>query len=264
MTTNSGRLTVFADARTLGIQLAAEIAELADRCLSERGTFILGCPGGRTPMSTYQALAVEFAWRRTDLSHLVIAMMDDYVVAHGHGWATVPATAHNSCRRFAHEDIQAVLNAGRDARFQIVNENVWLPDPAAPTEYDQRLSEHGGVDFFILASGAGDGHIAFNPPGSAEDSTTRIVELAEQTRRDNLATFPDFTGLDEVPSHGVTVGVGTIATQSRRVVMIAHGADKREAVRRLTTGDGYDSSWPATIYRTVPGARLYADVAAAR
>ena len=53
------------------------------------------------------------------------------------------------------------------------------------------------------------------------------------TRRDNLETFPDFGNLDEVPEFGVSVGLGTIVEQSRRVVLVMTGASKREAVIRL-------------------------------
>ncbi|MFV0374632.1 6-phosphogluconolactonase [Microbacterium sp.] len=252
----------FADAASLGRELAADIADRIERAASDGEGFVLGCPGGRTPMSTYAALADEFAARGLDLTGLVIAMMDDYVQPAGDGWGHIPADAHNSCRRFAREEIQAVLNAGVAEGLRIPDENVWFPDPAEPAAYDERLRAAGGVDFFILASGAGDGHVAFNPPGSDLDSRTRVVELAEQTRRDNLATFPDYRGLDDVPGHGVTVGIRTIAEQSRAAAMILIGGDKQDAFARLRQGEGYDPDWPATVYRLVPGALLYADAAA--
>ena len=173
------------------------------------------------------------------------------------------ADAHNSCRRFAREDIQGVLNRGISRGHQIPDENVWFPDAAQPAAYDGRLSAAGGIDFFILASGAGDGHVAFNPPGAVRGSRTRVVELAEQTRRDNLATFPDFGGLDEVPTHGVTVGIATIAEQSREAAMILVGADKKLAYERLTTVETYDPSWPATVYLLIDNAQLLVDAAAA-
>ncbi len=257
------RPIIFADRESLGRALAAELADSIETAIAERSRFVLGCPGGRTPVSTYEALADEFARRGTDISGLVIAMMDDYVMATPGGWAHVPEDAHNSCVRFAKAEIQQVLNRGLTAEHRIPDSAVLLPDPADPAAYETQLDELGGIDFFLLASGAGDGHVAFNPPGSDIESDTRVVELAEQTRRDNLATFPDFAGLDEVPTHGVTVGIGTIRRVTKRGAMIAVGADKREAVRRLTEGEGYDPSWPATVYRTIPGVGLYIDEAAA-
>jgi hypothetical protein len=59
-------------------------------------------------------------------------MMDDYVQRDGTGWRHVPADAHHSCRRFAREDIQAVLNAAAAPGRALPDENVWFPDPAEP------------------------------------------------------------------------------------------------------------------------------------
>ena len=256
-------VVVHADEAALGRAVAAEIADLMSAAAAADAPFLLGCPGGRTPASTYAALADEIADRGLDLSRVVIVMMDDYLQRDGDGWAHIPADAHNSCRRFAYEDIQAVLNRAVPAERALPRENVWFPDPADPAAYDGRIRSAGGIDFFILASGAGDGHVAFNPPGSSSDSRSRIVELAEQTRRDNLATFPDFPSIDAVPTHGVTVGIATIAELSKAATMLLVGADKQAAFERLTTGQGYDPAWPATVYRLVAGSALHADADAA-
>lgn len=93
-------------------------------------------------------------------------------------------------------------------------------------------------------------------------SRTRIVPLADQTRRDNLVTFPDFTSLDQVPSHGVTVGIATIA-QARASAMLLWGADKRRAFTRLAQATGYDPHWPASVWACCADATLYADRSAA-
>ncbi|WGD37518.1 6-phosphogluconolactonase [Lysinibacter sp. HNR] len=282
---------IFATDDDLGHHLAGQIADLMHDAEREGRGFVLGCPGGRTPRSTYAHLAAEVRDRGLSLDRVIIAMMDDYVIPDGDSWQHVPADVHYSCRRFARVEIQEVLNAGARAASArgalasaggaqvaaggvlasamsevrasaISDDRVWFPNPAAPAEYDRRLADAGGIDFFLLASGAGDGHVAFNPPGSARDSQTRVVELAEQTRIDNLATFPDYGSLDDVPTHGVTVGIGTIASLSKRAAMIAQGEGKRAAVARLSAATGYDPEWPATVYREIAHAGLYVDSAA--
>ncbi|MDL9977931.1 6-phosphogluconolactonase [Microbacterium sp. ASV49] len=254
---------ILPDAEAVGREVAGTIADRMEAALAAGRRFILGCPGGRTPQTTYAALAAEAAERGLDLRTVVIAMMDDYVVPAGDGWMPVDADAHNSCRRFAREEIQAVLNAAVGTDRAIPDENVWFPDVADPAAYDARLRDAGGIDFFILASGASDGHVAFNPAGSARDSRSRITPLAEATRTDNIATFPDFAGLDAVPTHGITMGIATIAELSAEGAMIVLGADKQLAFERLSAGDDYDESWPATVYHLIPGATLYADASAA-
>jgi glucosamine-6-phosphate deaminase len=122
----------------------------------------------------------------------------------------------------------------------------------------------GGVDLFVLATGATDGHIGFNPPGSPAHSRTRVVKLAEPTRRDNLHTFPTFGHrLDRVPKYGVTVGIGTIRDLSKRAVMVAHGAHKADAVERVAAADGYEPQWPATVLVECAQPGLFVDRVAA-
>lgn len=256
----TAQLTTFATDFALGAHLAAEIADGVEAAAREGRRYVLGCPGGRSPRTTYRALAATVRERGLDLSHVVIAMMDEYVLpapggsGSSGGYVDVDHEAHNSCHRFAREEIAGPLG--------ITGDRVWFPDPAAPHLYDKRLEQAGGVDLFILATGASDGHIAFNPPGSPLDGGTRIVALPDTTRRDNMGTFPDFGSLEEVPAYGVTVGVGTILRTSHRVRMVVSGGHKRAAVRRLLV-DAYDPQWPASVVAVCADARIYADEAAA-
>jgi glucosamine-6-phosphate deaminase len=85
-----------------------------------------------------------------------------------------------------------------------------------------------------------------------------VVELATSTRQDNLATFPRFSSIDEVPPRGVSVGLGTIgAARTLRLVLL--GSDKRQATARLLALDGFDSSWPASVVHDHPDAQIWVD-----
>ena len=199
----------FADADELGRALAAEIVELMPA--------LMGCPGGRSLLTTYKALPA--------LPETTVVMMDEYV-------PVPPPSAHYSCRGFAERRLRA--------------REIWLPDPDDPAAYDARIAEGGGIDVFLLASGASDGHVAFLPPGSPADGRTSVVRLAESTRRDNLGTFPEFDTVDDVPEHGVSVGLATIA-DARRLRLVLHGPDKRAAIDRLLSYSSFDPEWPASI-----------------
>jgi glucosamine-6-phosphate deaminase len=257
--------TVFDGPEAVGRALAALIADRIEEAGAGR-TFLLGCPSGRSPWTTYVALAREVAARRLDLTGLVIVMMDEYVERDdGTGEMRLidPAAPH-SCLRFGQTEIVHRLNAAAGQGRGISRDRYWVPDPAAPGDYDRQIADHGGVDLFILASGAGDGHVAFNPPGTGPDTATRVIRLADQTRRDNLHTFPSFgKDIDRVPRYGVTVGVGTIREQSKQVVMVAHGAPKARAVRRVAAADSYQAEWPATILADCARPLLFIDEDAA-
>jgi glucosamine-6-phosphate deaminase len=255
------RVHIFRSADALALALASKIADgIASAGAAER-PFILGCPSGRSPHPTYQALAVEVARRALPLRHVVLAMMDNYIERRPDGTlGHVDPRAHYSCQRFGHDEILAPLNAGSPA--PIPPEGVWFADPADPGAFDGRLRAAGGIDLFLLASGASDGHVAFNPPGSLRDSRTRIIELAESTRRDNLGTFPEFGGLAEVPQFGLSVGIATIA-EAKAQAMIVTGRHKRHAFARVSSASAYDPTWPATIIAECPGGAIYADAEAA-
>jgi len=256
-------VSIYETPAALGQALAAELLTKINSARAAGRPFLLGCPGGRSLQTTYQALGEQAKQVGADLSHLVIVMMDDYVLPAAHGFAHCPAEAHYSCRRFAWEDIWQVLKAGLSKEKQIRRENVWFPDPANPAAYDDKLKAAGGIDVFLIASGASDGHVAFNPPGTELSSRTRIIPLAETTRQDNLKTFPEFKTLAEVPGHGVSVGLGTIAGLSRQVILVIHGAHKQAAVRRLAASKDFTPDWPASVIFRCQQPHLLLDEAAA-
>lgn len=247
-------------------EIGAEIAALiVDRYRHRvRGrAFLLGCPGGRSLSTAYGQLARLATAEELDLSDLVIVMMDEYVDLTDEGFRAVDPLLPHSCHRFGRVEIVDRLNADRPEPLRVPTDRLWLPDPSDPDAYEERIAAAGGVDLFLLASGAGDGHVAFNPPGTEAAARTRVVALPDSTRRDNLATFPSFGGdLDAVPRYGVTVGVATIRECSAEVAMVVHGADKALAAERLSTTTGYEADWPATVWVECRNPHLYLDRAA--
>lgn len=247
----------------VGRHAATEIADALADAVRRGNGFVLGCPSGRSPEPVLTELAREVTERGLDLGGLRVVMMDDYVLPHGDRFFAVDAKAAHSCRAFARERIFESLNRAAAPGRGMAAGHLLFADPADPDAFEDVIDALGGIDVFLLATGARDGHVAFNPPGSARDSRTRIIELAETTRLDNLATFPSLGTLDRVPRHGLTVGIATIAGHSRRALMVAHGADKAVSVERLSRATGYDPDWPATILAECADPFLVVDSAAA-
>lgn len=253
----------------VGRAAAEQIADAITAANAEGRTFVLGCPTGRSPLTTYEQLAVIVAERDLDLSTVVIALMDEYVEQAGGELAgeefraVDPALAH-SCVGYGERDILGRLNTGARPEHRIPEQNLWHPDPRDQDgAYDGRLAEAGGIDLFLLASGASDGHVALNPVGAAADTVTRVVALGDDTRRDNLDTFPTLGSLDEAPRYGVTVGISTIRELSRSVIMVVTGEHKQPTVRRLAAADAYEPEWPATVLTQCASPRFLVDRSAA-
>jgi glucosamine-6-phosphate deaminase len=256
-------LRVFPSPDAIGEELARRILERIEKARAAGTRFLLGCPTGRTPRPTYRAMARRLAETHQDVSHLVLVMMDEYLVEGEHGLEYAAADKLWSCHHFMREEIAGPLNEALPPANRISTEFIWFPDPRDPEAYDKNIEKAGGIDFFLLASGASDGHVAFNPPGSPRDSRARIIELSEETRRDNLQTFPVFGLLAEVPSHGISVGVGTIAS-AREAVMVVSGGGKRLTLSRMRSADSYEPDWPATVIHECARREIWSDTEAAR
>lgn len=245
---------VLTSPEAIGEDVAARLLEHTEQKRLTGGLFLLGCPTGRTPRPIFAAIARRLASEHRDLSHVVLVMMDEYLVEHDGRLAYAPGDELWSCHRYSSTEIAASL--------RLPDESIWFPDPDDPEAYDTRIAEAGGIDFFILASGASDGHVAFNPPGSPRDSRTRIIPLSEETRRDNLQTFPAFGTLADVPRYGVSVGIDTIA-RAKEAVMIVWGEGKRLTLSRIRAAERYESDWPATVIHECAVREVLCDSAAA-
>jgi glucosamine-6-phosphate deaminase len=255
-------LRVFPSPEALGEELAGRLLGRIERARSSGVRFLLGCPTGRTPRPIYAAMARRLSESRQDIGHLVVVMMDEYLVPRDGGLAWASDREPWSCHRFARDEIAERWNVALPPTRRLREDAIWFPDPRDPSAYDARIADAGGIDFFLLASGASDGHVAFNPPGSARDSRTRIVALSEETRRDNLQTFPSFGTLSAVPGHGISVGIATIAA-AREAAMVVWGSGKRLTFARIAAADRYEADWPATVIHECAGGEILSDVAAA-
>ena len=110
-------------------------------------------------------------------------------------------------------------------------------------EYEEMIHQAGGVDLQLLGIGT-DGHIGFNEPADEFVYPTNVVKLTEGTRKDN-ARF--FNSLDEVPTSAISMGIGTIMS-ARRILMIITGKNKADTVVAALKGP-VAPQMPASILR---------------
>lgn len=239
----------------LGAALAEHVAaRMRDR---PRQAFLVGWPAGRTPKVLVDGLCV-LARRGLDLSAVVLVGMDEFLTRGTGGWRTVDPSVHYSCRGWTLRRVLEPLQQAAGAQRGVPPDHLWTPTPDDPEAYEEAILRAGGIDLFIVASGSGDGHIALNSPPADLWSRTRVVELPDSTRRDNLATFPDLPSLEAAPTHGVTVGIATIA-DADEVALLLPGHDKQQAARRLFDLDAFDPMWPASFVHDHPRATCWVD-----
>ena len=127
---------------------------------------------------------------------------------------------------------------------------------AACTSYEAAIAAAGGLDLALLGLGT-DGHIAFNEPTSSLGSRTRLKTLTDETRAANQHAF----GAEPVPHHALTVGIATIMS-ARRCLLVAFGMAKAAAVAKMVEGP-LAALVPASVLQLHPHATVIVDEAAA-
>lgn len=225
-------------------QVATDVAaRIIARLLRDKPDAVLGLATGSTPLLLYRALiAMQLDWSRVRTFNL-----DEYI--------GLPADHAQSYHSFMHENLFRHIG--------IAEANIHIPDgnatdiPTFCAAYEQSIRDAGGIDLQILGIGT-DGHIGFNEPTSSLASRTRIKTLTPQTRRDN-ARF--FGSEDQVPSHVITMGIGTIM-EARQTLMLAFGSSKARAIAEAVEGP-ITSINPASILQMHPDAKLCLDLDAA-
>ena len=193
--------------------VAQEIDQLVRARNAAGQPTVLGLATGSTPVSLYRELIRMHAHEGLDLSRVVTFNLDEYF--------PMARESQHSYFRWMHETLFRRVN--------IPPGNIHIPDgtlkpdevDAACAEYEKQIAAAGGIDIQILGIGR-TGHIAFNEPGSPQNSRTRLVTLDSITRRD---AADGFFGEKNVPHHALTMGVASIL-EARRVFLMAFGEHK--------------------------------------
>lgn len=97
--------------------------------------------------------------------------------------------------------------------------------------YERQIKGMGGIDWQLLTVGP-NGSLGFNEPGTAGDSRTRRVALSDGIRQQVAS---DFGHLKDVPTHGLTMGIGTLL-QAQRIVVIGWGSESAATIRQALQG----------------------------
>ena len=216
---------------------------IADRINAYKCTpkkpFVLGLPTGDSPLLIYRELIKMVKEKKLSFANVHTFNMDEYI--------GLPGDHPQSYRRFMTENL-----------FQYVDidpANTHIPDGTAQNFenecrlYEEAIARAGGVELFLGGMG-GDGHIAFNEPGSSLNSRTRMKILTEETRIANARFFDGDPS--KVPAKALTVGVGTVM-DAREVLIIVSGRKKARALQAVVEG-GVSHMWTLSALQNHPQA----------
>jgi glucosamine-6-phosphate deaminase len=203
----------FPNASAAAKHVAKEIDKLIRARNAANKPTVLGLATGSTPVGLYRELIRLHKEEGLDFSRVITFNLDEYY--------PMPKESQHSYFRWMHETLFSHIN--------VKWENIHIPDGTLKPEevddacaaYDEKIKALGGIDIQILGIGR-TGHIAFNEPGSPQNSRTRLVTLDSITRRD---AADGFFGEKNVPHHALTMGVASIL-EARRIFLMAFGEHK--------------------------------------
>ena len=202
---------------------------------------VVALPTGRTPIEMYARLAESRRQGAFDLGQATTFNLDEVLL---------PRALPQTFFQFMMTHVWEPLGVAGERR--LIPNGETLDASAECLRYEDAITRAGGLDLAILGIGA-DGHIAYNLPHQTA-ARTHVVTLDPRT----LATLGgSLTGT----VRAITMGVETIRS-AKRIILLATGPSKAEAVRRLRD-DPKSDQWPCTFFRDHPDLTVIADAGAA-
>lgn len=207
---------------------------------------VLGLATGSTPVGAYQQLAEWCARGDLSFKEVTTVNLDEYQGLGGD---------HDQSYRY-------FMNHNLFDHVDVCKERTHVPNGLAEdaqaecARYDALIESMGYADLQLLGLGR-NGHIGFNEPDESFIVPTHVVDLTQSTIDAN-ARF--FASADEVPRQALTMGIGVIMA-ARRILVVASGADKADAVYAMVKGP-VTPSVPASILQLHTDVTLVADKAA--
>ena len=157
---------------------------------------VLGLATGSTPIKTYKNMIKLYNESAVDFSQVTTFNLDEY--------CKLDVKDVNSYHSFMHANLFDSLNIP-EQNINFLNGNADNIDEECMS-YENRIDAKGGIDIQLLGIGS-NGHIAFNEPADSFPRFSHIVALKESTIKDNSRFFKS---IDEVPTHALTMGIGSI------------------------------------------------------
>ena len=242
-------INVFAEETAASKAVAMQIKQAIEEKQSLGQPIILGLATGNTPKLVYHELVNMHKNEGLSFENVITFNLDEYYPM---------APSHQlSYHNFMSMHLFSQVN--------ILPENIHIPHGQWKAEeliekcedYERKIQELGGIDIQLLGIGR-NGHIGFNEPGSTSDTRTRLIDLHEITRNDAAA---DFEGLHNVPYQAITMGIQTIMS-AKKILLLALGDRKSVIIHKALTGE-ITANVPASYLRILPQIEFVLDAEAA-
>lgn len=224
-------------------------AEFVVGQLKKKPNSVLGLATGSTPLGMYQQLIELYKKGTISFKKTTTFNLDEYIGLPRHHLQTY----HMYMKNHFFSKIDIPLNQTYIPECKGFFNPEINPCLEECIEYDLMIEKSGGIDLQILGIGS-NGHIGFNEPAKTLETGTHIVALTEETRQANSRFF---SSIKDVPTHAITMGVGTIL-KSKEIILLANGENKAKVITELFSKK-VNPFIPATFLQVHPNVTVIID-----
>ena len=207
---------------------------------------VLGLATGSSPIGTYDNMVKDHKENGTSYKSVKTVNLDEYV--------TLAPDHDQSYAYFMRKNLFDRVD------IDLANTNLpsgIAPDAQAECDRYNALLDTMKQDIQLLGLGS-NGHIGFNEPGTPFGSVTHLVDLTENTIKDNSRLFAN---IEDVPRQALSMGIKNIM-QAKSILMVVSGANKADAVYGMVKGE-VTPDLPASVLQLHPDVTIVCDKAAA-
>ena len=226
--------------------MSVKAYEVMKKVVTSKNDATLGLATGSTPIGLYKNMIEDYKKGNVSYKNVKSVNLDEYIgQGVGDEQSYVEFMRNNL---FNHIDIDLAntdLPCGKCDDMQ-----------AECDRYNAKLASIS-VDIQVLGIGS-NGHIGFNEPNTPFGSVTHVVDLTENTIKDN-ARF--FNSIDEVPTQAISMGIKNVMN-AKSILLIASGANKADAIKATVEGPVTESV-PASVLQLHPDVYIVVDKDAA-
>ncbi|MGG3557868.1 glucosamine-6-phosphate deaminase [Peribacillus frigoritolerans] len=223
-------------------------AQETAKFIKENPELVLGLSTGGTPLGTYQELIKLHENENLDFSKITTFNLDEYI--------GLEPKHPQSYTRYTWDNFLSKVNIQKQNVH--IPPGIFIDEKQVLKEYDEKILELNGIDVQILGVGR-NGHIGFNEPNQFLHPNTHIVNLTDETIKDNSRFF---LNIDEVPKQAIAMGVGSIL-RAKHIIFIASGDEKAEPVRK-TFNEKITTHCPSSLLQLHANLTVILDKKAAR
>ncbi|MDR0431391.1 MAG: glucosamine-6-phosphate deaminase [Tannerellaceae bacterium] len=240
--------TICESAKEGSLAIAKEIAVLIRKKQETGQLFVLGLPGGRSPQSVFKNLIRMHKEENLSFHNVVVFNLYEFYPLKT---TTFSNLSYLKDYFLDHVDIKP--------------ENIYSPDGSLPKEniynfcmtYEEDIKRLGGIDYMLLGIGYA-GNIGFNGSGATVSSTTRLILMDNDSRKEASKIFKT---IDNVPEGVITMGMSTIL-HAKEIVLMAWGESKAHILKEVIEGKISDVN-PASFLQNQKNVKVVTDLSAA-